>query len=168
MTGLSNREFSGTTMIAKTLFEDRIRAAKDTGLCNLPLHGFAQNQIRCELIAMACELTAWMQTLALGWPRPGLGTQTAAAAPVLRRRAPGPGRVPPAAALCRHLALGHTTNRRDHPAAGPSLRLTRQNHPCDQEGDTRARGTPPTRRDSRAARHAQTLKSACCDDIESE
>jgi hypothetical protein len=45
--------------------EDRIRAAKDTGLRNLPLHGFDQNQIWCELVAMACELTAWMQMLAL-------------------------------------------------------------------------------------------------------
>jgi hypothetical protein len=45
--------------------EDRIRAAKDTGLRNLPLHGFTQNQIWCELAAMACELTAWVQMLAL-------------------------------------------------------------------------------------------------------
>jgi hypothetical protein len=49
-----------------------IRAAKDTGLRNLPLHGFDQNQIWCELVTMACELTAWMQMLALdgtarGW-----------------------------------------------------------------------------------------------------
>jgi Transposase DDE domain group 1 len=29
--------------------EDRIRGAKDTGLRNLPLHGFNQNQIWCEL-----------------------------------------------------------------------------------------------------------------------
>ena len=48
--------------------EDRIRCAKDTGLRNLPLHGFAQNQIWCELVAMACELTAWMQMLALDGP----------------------------------------------------------------------------------------------------
>jgi hypothetical protein len=45
--------------------EDRIRAAKDTGLRNLPLHGYAQNQIWTELVAMACELLAWMQMLAL-------------------------------------------------------------------------------------------------------
>jgi hypothetical protein len=45
--------------------EDRIRAAKDTGLRNLPLQGFAQNQIWCEIVAMACELLAWMQMLAL-------------------------------------------------------------------------------------------------------
>src|SRR5690349_8623469 len=44
--------------------EDRIRCAKDTGLRNLPLHGFAQNQIWCELVALACEPTAWMQMLA--------------------------------------------------------------------------------------------------------
>jgi DDE family transposase len=45
--------------------EDRIRAAKDTGLANLPLHDFAQNQIWCALVALAADLTAWMQTLAL-------------------------------------------------------------------------------------------------------
>jgi hypothetical protein len=45
--------------------EDRIRTAKDTGLTNLPLHDFAQNQIWCALVALAVELTAWMQLLAL-------------------------------------------------------------------------------------------------------
>lgn len=45
--------------------EDRIRNAKDTGLTNLPLHDFAQNQIWCAIVALACELIAWMQMLAL-------------------------------------------------------------------------------------------------------
>jgi hypothetical protein len=45
--------------------EDRIRCAKDTGLTNLPLHDFAQNRIWCALVALACELTAWLQMLAL-------------------------------------------------------------------------------------------------------
>jgi hypothetical protein len=45
--------------------EDRIRAAKDTGLANLPLHDFTQNQIWCAIVALAADLTAWMQTLAL-------------------------------------------------------------------------------------------------------
>jgi hypothetical protein len=45
--------------------EDRIRNAKDTGLTNLPLHDFTQNQIWCAIVALACELTAWMQMLAL-------------------------------------------------------------------------------------------------------
>jgi Transposase DDE domain group 1 len=45
--------------------EDRIRCAKDTGLRNLPLHDFNQNQIWLELVALACELIAWTQMLAL-------------------------------------------------------------------------------------------------------
>ena len=45
--------------------EDRIRGAKDTGLRNLPLKSFAQNQIWCQIVALACELTAWTQMLAL-------------------------------------------------------------------------------------------------------
>lgn len=45
--------------------EDRIRLAKDTGLANLPLHSFAQNQIWCAIVALAADVTAWMQTLAL-------------------------------------------------------------------------------------------------------
>ena len=36
-----------------------------TGLNNLPLHDFNQNQIWCAIVAMAVELTAWMQMLAL-------------------------------------------------------------------------------------------------------
>ena len=39
--------------------------AKDTGLTNLPLHDLDQNQIWCALVALACELTAWAQLLAL-------------------------------------------------------------------------------------------------------
>ena len=41
------------------------RCAKDTGLRNLPLHGFNQNQLWCEIVALACDLLAWMQMLAL-------------------------------------------------------------------------------------------------------
>ncbi|MGW0020920.1 IS1380 family transposase [Rhodococcus sp. NPDC003382] len=45
--------------------EDRIRAAKVTGLQNLPLHGFDQNRIWLALVQLACELVAWTQMLAL-------------------------------------------------------------------------------------------------------
>jgi hypothetical protein len=48
--------------------EDRIRCAKDTGLRNLPLKGYEQNKIWCEITALACELLAWTQLLALGGP----------------------------------------------------------------------------------------------------
>ena len=45
--------------------EDRIRAAKDTGLQNLPLHAFAANRLWCLLVMLAAEITAWTQMLAL-------------------------------------------------------------------------------------------------------
>lgn len=45
--------------------EDRIRAARATGLRNLPLHDTAQNQIWLEIIQLALDLLAWMPMLAL-------------------------------------------------------------------------------------------------------
>jgi hypothetical protein len=45
--------------------EDRIRCLKDTGLRNLPLHDFTANQIWLELVALAADLLAWTQHLAL-------------------------------------------------------------------------------------------------------
>jgi hypothetical protein len=48
--------------------EDRIRLAKDTGLRNLPLHDFGQNRIWLAVVALACELTTWMQMLAFSVP----------------------------------------------------------------------------------------------------
>jgi hypothetical protein len=45
--------------------EDRIRVSKDTGLRNLPLHGYDHNRIWLAVVSLAIELTAWMQTLAL-------------------------------------------------------------------------------------------------------
>ena len=45
--------------------EDRIRIAKDTGLRAFPLFDFDQNQIWCAIVALAVEITAWMQMLAL-------------------------------------------------------------------------------------------------------
>jgi hypothetical protein len=45
--------------------EDRIRAARATGLRNLPLHDTAQNQLWLEIIQVALDLLAWMPMLAL-------------------------------------------------------------------------------------------------------
>src|SRR5450756_2408396 len=45
--------------------EDRIRIAKETGLRNLPLHGYAANQIWCAIVTLASDLLAWMGMLAL-------------------------------------------------------------------------------------------------------
>lgn len=45
--------------------EDRIRAAKATGLQNLPFRSFDANRIWLAIVTLALELTAWMQTLTL-------------------------------------------------------------------------------------------------------
>ncbi|MBM9623796.1 IS1380 family transposase [Streptomyces zhihengii] len=45
--------------------EDRIRAARATGLRNLPLHDTKQNQIWLEIVQIALDLLAWMPMLAL-------------------------------------------------------------------------------------------------------
>jgi Transposase DDE domain group 1 len=50
--------------------EDRIRNLKDTGLRNLPFHGYAQNQIWLEIVALAADLLTWTQTLAFDQQEP--------------------------------------------------------------------------------------------------
>ncbi len=45
--------------------EDRIRAAKDVGLRNPPLHDFAQNEIWTAIVMLAQDLTALLQPLGL-------------------------------------------------------------------------------------------------------
>ena len=101
--------------------EDRIRGAKDTGLTNLPLHDFAQNQIWLAIVALALDLTAWMQLLAFrDAPGAPLGTQTAPAADPQHRRPARPARPtdPAAPAAARTLAAPH------HHRAQPPPRAT--------------------------------------------
>ena len=45
--------------------EDRIRAAKQTGIENLPFREFALNAVWLELSLIAQDLIAWTQTLCL-------------------------------------------------------------------------------------------------------
>ncbi|MFD6311019.1 IS1380 family transposase [Streptomyces nigra] len=45
--------------------EDRIRAARATGLRNLPLHHTTQNKVWLEIVQIALDLLAWMPMLAL-------------------------------------------------------------------------------------------------------
>jgi hypothetical protein len=45
--------------------EDRIRNAKDTGMRNLPFHDLTQNRIWLAITALAADLLAWTQRLAL-------------------------------------------------------------------------------------------------------
>jgi hypothetical protein len=50
--------------------EDRIRCLKDTGLRNLPFHGYQQNRIWVEIVALAADLLTWTQTLAFDAHQP--------------------------------------------------------------------------------------------------
>jgi hypothetical protein len=50
--------------------EDRIRCLKDTGARNLPLHSFDANQIWLQIVALANDLLAWTQHLALSDTEP--------------------------------------------------------------------------------------------------
>ncbi len=69
-------------------------------------------------------------------------------------------RPPPAAPPRRTLALGHRRDRRGRPPASPPVRLTSRNTPTTRkEQNTRARGTPPSRRDSRPAGHRPHQKT---------
>jgi Transposase DDE domain group 1 len=138
--------------------EDRIRNAKDTGLRNLPLQGFAQNQPWCEVVALGCELLAWTQMLAradtaragnlsaCGCACSRSQAASSAAAGVFGSASPnagpGPTRSPARSPACR------PCRRADQPER--SLRYGRSN--------PEARGTQPTRRDNRPASHGRHPK----------
>jgi Transposase DDE domain group 1 len=140
-----------------------IRCAKDTGLRNLPLKGYAQNQVWYEIVALACQLLAWTQMLALAgaarrWEPKRFRLRVFAVAGRLARsgrrlrlrlaeRWPWAAQVTVAAVRLQALPSGWP--------AGTATTTRKEN--------TRARGTPPTRRDSRAARHGRTPKTAATD-----
>ncbi|MFJ4950986.1 IS1380 family transposase [Streptomyces sp. NPDC088760] len=65
--------------------EDRIRAARATGLRNLPLHDTAQNRVRMEIVQIALELLGDAHARP-DWPGEALGTASLAVPLVLRSR----------------------------------------------------------------------------------
>ncbi len=139
--------------------EDRIRNAKDTGLHNLPLHGYDQNQLWSGLVALACELLARMAMLALTgatrrWEPKRLRLRLFSAAGRLVRggrrhrcacqpAGPGRSRSPARSVGFRPLAPSWSA------LPGPTTRK-----------DTCGPVEPPTRRDSRAAGHDRALKNS--------
>jgi hypothetical protein len=167
-------------------YEDRIRCAKDTGLTNLPRHDLAQNQIWGALVALTCELTAWMKTLALtGQP----GHEAArrwepkrrAAPPVLHPRPNRPHRPPPTAAPGRHRTVhrprpgrARSALQTDRPTAQSRDRLTAGNHPDDPKDLTgpwsrrppeRHRANRRTPMRSSRQRGTRTPTTTSCDKI---
>ncbi len=75
--------------------EDRIRAARGTGLRNLPLHQAAQNQVWLEIVQLALDLLAWMPMLALTGLARRWEPKAPAAAVALRGRPARHHRTPP-------------------------------------------------------------------------
>ena len=122
--------------------EDRIRRARTPAAQPAPWHGYDRNMIWIEIVALACELLAWIQMLALSGPARRVGTKKAAAADLLRRRAHRPRRSAPPALHRRPLALRQPDHRRHRPAGRPRTRLTSRNHPSQRKGHQHARGTP--------------------------
>jgi hypothetical protein len=120
---------------------DRIRNAKDTGLRNLPLKGFAQNQLWCEIVALACELLAWTRCSPSS-ARPAAGNPSACAC--ASSPSPGGSRAAPTAAAPpgRNDGLGRQHHRRGRPPAGPAGRLTSRNSSDDREGEPRGPWNP--------------------------
>ena len=86
--------------------EDRIRALKDSGLANLPLHDFAGEPGLARTRPARRRPARLDRHPRPDWhPGPPLGNQAATAAPVRRRRAAGHLRPPDPAAPGLHLAL---------------------------------------------------------------
>ena len=116
----------------------------------------ASPRTSCGARSSPWPASCWPRPRCSPWPGPpAAGTETAPAAPVLGRRAPGPRRPPAPAPPRRTMALGPPDHHRSHPPASHPVRLTIRNDPCNTEGATLGPvETPPTRRDSRAAGHA--------------
>jgi hypothetical protein len=129
--------------------EDRIRAARATGLRNLPLHDATQNQIWLEIVQIALDLLAWMPLLALTgqarlWEPRRLRLRLFSAAAQLVTT--GRRRVPPSR---QTLALDQRDHRCPATAHGPSRTLANQQLPVPTSSTTPPEPAP-TRRDNRA------------------
>jgi hypothetical protein len=103
--------------------EDRIRIGKDTGLRNLPLHGYAQNHIWLAIVTLAVELTAWTGDPRLDRARrPATGTQTTTARAVRHTQPDRPPRT-------QHLPDQHQPGSSQHHTPekwNPAAHLSRQ------------------------------------------
>lgn len=64
LTGLNVQLLEATHRVQARV-ESRIRCAKDTGLRRLPSKSFAINSAWCVVVAMACDLLAWLALLGL-------------------------------------------------------------------------------------------------------
>jgi len=123
--------------------EDRIRAAKDTGLRNLPFHDTDQNRIWITISALAQDLLAWCARLALPATTAGYEPKRLRLRDPRHRRTTRALRATPRPVHRPDLALGH----RDHHRTRTALRTPGPlNHAPDPTSRTRSTGrTTPSR-----------------------
>jgi hypothetical protein len=141
--------------------EDRIRAAKDTGMNNLPLHDFDQNRIWCAIVTLASEITAWAANSRPGRARrPPVGTQTPPAAAILRRRTSRRLRAAHRAPPRPRRTLELTSPARHHPPAGSARprRLTKPTTPVPTKQQRPGQWKPAPTERPRATCHTPTTK----------
>jgi len=123
---------------ARARVEDRIRAAKQTGLEKLPFRDFAPNEVWLELVLIAQELIFYTQTLSLEGELAPLRAEDAALPAAARRGAPGLPRPPGAPAPAALLAMGGRAGRRLRPARrAPGALRPRRPAPTRSRGSSR-------------------------------
>ena len=132
--------------------EDRIRAARATGLRNLPLHDTAQNQVWLEIVQIALDLLAWMPMPALARDSRLWGAPPHATAAVLHRRPARHHRTPPHPSPRGPLAVDGCDHMCPRTAGcTPEPRMTSSDPvPMSLNELPEPWNPAPTRRDSRA------------------
>ena len=109
--------------------ENRIRAAKDTGLRNLPCSDVVCNDAWLQLVLIAQDLIAWTQTLCFDDAAQDRGTETAPPPRLPRRNRRRSQRRASDRAVPTHLALGRRHRHRVHAACASRSRAEHGNNP---------------------------------------
>jgi len=129
--------------------EDSIRAGKDTGMRNLPHHGFEHNQTWLELSLIAQDLLAWMKLICLDGelakaepkrlsndcctPPPNSCVTDGAPSSSSTATGPGPTRSPPRSRACGRSQ--RSAERTPHAGPRPSLPTRSADHVHLPEND---------------------------------
>ena len=125
--------------------ENRIRAAKDTGLRNLPCDDFVRNQAWLQLVLIAQDLHAWTQALCFDGDLAVAEPKEAASPRLARRRRDRPHRPPDHRPLPAVMAMD---DRHRHRLPTPARRPPRLTRPaaCTRHHPHRARPRTGPRR----------------------
>jgi hypothetical protein len=113
---------SGAEVCQRARVEDRIRAAKATGLANLPFDLLRRNAVWLELVLAAQDLTCWTQALLLNGALAVAEPQDAALPAAACGRPDRPSRPPPDPAAASLLAVGRRARLCVRSAAALPLR----------------------------------------------